>query len=483
MVSSYSIARLDYRLRLIAIYAVLCLFWVGFAEWVAPNIITAAYHEQSLSILNWAFQGHRSSPVERYLYRWTVIAGALPLAAALHLGIVLLICGIDRKQAPRCLDAAKAYPRRNVVLVTFSAAFLALAVLSEDQGIYYAYLAEWNAVLSGGDPWVHAKGIFFNAYGPLFNALALLVWVNPLANKLVFAFSYLVYVVWLIKEFAPRRGLAACSWPWTALWLLNPFPWEQIAYGGYFDILVSLACVAAVHSLIGRKDGISGTCLALGILLKYVPIVILPFLAFNKRRVHYRLLAFCGAVALFGFLVSLIIWGTSTFAPLTFAATRHSEWSIYYVMNSSLRLFRESPNLDWLGNPLLFIAGLGVFLWCPLRRIEPALSSVLATLVTLLFYRVGLPNYQMLLFCLVLYWSISNWEQFNRHFVLAALLVGYFGFQVIAEITGVMSTFRAESFFSKIVVVFQFLLGCALLVGLVQMRSAPCSGEGRPGNA
>jgi hypothetical protein len=89
----------------------------------------------------------------------------------------------------------------------------------------------------------------------------------------------------------------------------------------------------------------------------------------------------------------------------------------------------------------------------------------------------------MLLFCLVLYWSVSNWEQFNRHFVLAALLVGYFGFQVIAEITGVMSTFRAESFFSKIVVVFQFLLGCALLVGLVQMRSAPCSGEGRPGNA
>ena len=49
-------------------------------------------------------------------------------------------------------------------------------------------------------------GADFNAYGPLFNVLAPLVWVNPLANKLLFAFSYLVYVVWLIKDFAPRRG-------------------------------------------------------------------------------------------------------------------------------------------------------------------------------------------------------------------------------------------------------------------------------------
>jgi Glycosyltransferase family 87 len=477
MVSSYSLARLDYRLRLIAIYAVSCLFWVGFAQWVAPRIITSAYYEQNYPILAWALRGHT---VERYLSLWSVIAVALPLAAILHLVIVLFICDLDRKQAAQRLDAARAYRRCNAVLVTYSATFLALTVLSGDQGIYYAYLAEWKAVLSGGDPWVHAKGIFFNAYGPLFNALALLVWVNPLANKLLFAFSYLVYVVWLIKDFAPRRGLVAFSWPWTALWLLNPFPWEEIAYGGYFDILVSLACVAAVHSLIGQKDGISGIYLALGILLKFIPIVILPFLAFNERRVHFRLLGFCVGVTFFGFLVSTLVWGTSTFAPLMFAATRHSEWSIYSVMNSSLGLVLESPNFDWIQNPLVSIAGLGVFVWCTLRQIEPALSCVLAILVTLLFYRVGLANYQMVLFSLVLYWAVSNWEQFNEHPVLAALLVGYFSFQVIAEIVGIMSTFRADSFFGKIVVVFQFPLGCALLVGLVQFRPMPCSGEGRP---
>jgi len=484
MGSSWLLGRLDDRLRLIAVYAILCLIWVGFAEWIVPNIIVAAYHGQSLSIFNWVLQGHTSFPVERYLNRWSVIAAAMPLAIVLHLVMVLLICWMDRKQG--ALDAVRAYPRGNVVLVIFSAAFLALAALSGVQGVYHAYLAEWTAVLRGGDPWIHAKGVFFNAYGPLFNLLALLVWINPLANKLLFAFSYLVYVVWLVKDFAPRRGLVAFSWPWTALWLLNPFPWEQIAYGGYFDILVSLACVAAVHSLISRKDGISGTWLALGILLKYIPIVILPFFAFNERRVHFRLLGFCVGVASFGFLVSLLVWGTSTFAPLTFAATRHSEWSIYYVLmptHPPLRSHWEQPSLDWIGNPLLIIAGLGGFVWCTLRRIEPALSSVLAILATLLFYRVGLPNYQMMLFSLVLYWAVSNWEEFNEHSVLAALLVGYFGIQVIAEIVGVLSTFRADSFFAKIAVMFQFLSGCALLVGLIRLRPVPCSGEGRPGNA
>ena len=64
----------------------------------------------------------------------------------------------------------------------------------------------------------------FNAYGPLFNVLAPLVWVNPLANKLLFAFSYLVYVIWLIKDFAPRRGFVALSWPSVRFVAPKPVP-------------------------------------------------------------------------------------------------------------------------------------------------------------------------------------------------------------------------------------------------------------------
>src|SRR5262249_18832073 len=197
-------------LRLIAIYAILCLSWVGFADWVAPKFIAAAYNERSLAILNSVFQGRRTLPVEHYLDRWSVIAVATLLAAVLHLVIVLFLCGIDRKHRIQFLDSARPYSHADARLAAFSAAFLALAVLSGPRGDYKAYLNEWMAVLGGGDPWeLRASG--FNAYGPLFNLLAPLVWVNPLANKLLFAFSYLVYVIWLIKVFAPRQGFVALS--------------------------------------------------------------------------------------------------------------------------------------------------------------------------------------------------------------------------------------------------------------------------------
>jgi hypothetical protein len=310
----------------------------------------------------------------------------------------------------------------------------------------------------------------------LFNVLAPLAWINPLANKLLFAFSYLVYVIWLIKDLAPRREFVALSWPWVGLWLANPFPWEEIAYCGYFDILVSLTCVAAVHSLVRNKDGSSGTYLALGILLKYIPIIILPFLVFGERRLRFRLLSFCIGVVIVGLVVSVLIWGTSTFLPLTFAATRDPEWSIYIVLTSThspLRPFLDSPNVDWLEKLLLLTAGLGMFTWCILCQIEPALSSALAILVTLLFYRVGFANYQMVLFSLISYWAVSNWEQFRGRSFLAAYLFGYFTFLAVADLAYWWGLVGSIFYSNIVVMLFQFLLGCALLIGLVQLRPSP----------
>jgi Glycosyltransferase family 87 len=466
-------------LRLTATYAIICLLWVGFAHWVAPKIIVAAYEEGNLSILNWVFQGRL--PVERYLNRWSVIAAAALLAAVLHLIIVLFIYSIDRKHRGAFLDAAS---HDNTALVVFSAAFLALAVVGGAQGDYKDYLLEWKAVLAG-DPW---RPYGLNAYGPLFNVLAPLAWLNPLANKLLFALAYLLYIIWLIKDFAPRQGFVALSRPWVGLWLLNPFPWEQIAWFGYFDVLVALACVAAVHSLVTSKDGASGTYLALGILLKYMPIVILPFLVFSKRLFHFRLLTFCVGVVILGLIVSVLAWGTSTFLPLRFAATRAPKWSIYTVLastHSPLQSFLDSPNVDWLEKPLLLIAGLAMFTWCILRQIEAALSSALAILVTLLFYRIGYANYQMVLFLLISYWVVSDQKKFKEPSVLAALLVGYFGFLAIVDFdfwSGLFLPTSIQSSIKFLFVLIQFLLGCALLVGLIRVRPhhAQSATERRP---
>ena len=389
-------------------------------------------------------------------------AAALQIAIILHLALVLFIVKIDLKHRVRLPNTPGRALNVNFVLIAFSAAFLALTALSWVRADYPGYVDEWMAVLAGRDPWLDEPSRkSFSAYGPLFNVLAPLVLLNPLANKLLFASLYLAYVTWLIKDFAPRRGFVTLSRPWLGLWLLNPFPWVEIAHLGYSDVLVALACVAAVHSLLEGKDRVSGTCLALGILLKFMPIVILPFLVLSERRFHVRLLGFCIGVVIFGFSVSVVVWGTSTFLPLTLAMTRYPYFSIYDVFDST-------RPLDWLEKPLLVTAGVGVFAWFVLWRTELTLSAALAVSVTLLFYRVGYINYYMVPFFLILHWVVSQWEQSETHSVLAALLAGCFALLAFADLIH----WTMGQFYSSIIV-FKFLLGLGLLVGLAQFSVKP----------
>src|SRR5262245_6728718 len=195
-------------LPLIAIYATFCMVWGAIAQWNAPTIIAAAYDGRIPLILNSGFQ--RSSRVEDYLDRWSDIAGAIQLAVILHLLIVLFIGAVDRKHRALALGTARVNSRINVILVVFSAAFLAVTILAGVRGDYGAYLLEWKNILGGRNPW---HGVPYNAYGPLFNVLAPLIWITPLANKLLFAFAYLVYLIWLIKDFGRGRGLVVLLWP------------------------------------------------------------------------------------------------------------------------------------------------------------------------------------------------------------------------------------------------------------------------------
>jgi len=468
-------------LPVIAIYAIVCLFWVGFDHWIGPTIIAAARAGKTPSILSWSFHDSSPLPVEHYVNVWNTLSRAVELALILHLAIVLFVRAIDRKHSSARVDNAAGVSRINLILLVFSAAFLGLCIVIGPRGDYVAYIREWRDVLEGSDPWhlIRVDSIFgplfviLNVYGPLFNVLAPFIWITPLANKLLFAFAYLAYVIWLIKDFGPERGLVPLSWPVIVFWLVNPFSWIEIVVYGHLDVLLALACVAAVHGQMRGKNVFSGASLAIGILLKFLPIVILPFLTFNKRRFHFGLLSTCVALVIAGMLLSVLIWGKSTFAPLIFAATRRPAASIYEVLSgaySPLRLFWAAPNVDWLEKPLGLAVGLGVFTWSMVRRIGPALSAVLAVLVTLLFYRLGDIKYQMVLFLLISYWAVSAWKQLQEHTVLSALVVGYFSVLAVVDIA-IWSGLEGYTHYSVFVVSFKFLLGCALLATLIQFSA------------
>src|SRR5262249_49780624 len=131
----------------------------------------------------------------------------------------------------------------------------------------------------------------------------------------------------------------------------------------------------------------------------------------------------------------------------------------------------DSTYFAWLEKPLGLTAGLGVFVWCMVRQIQPALSGVLAVLVTLLFYRVGFINYQMVPFFLLSYCAVSEWNQLKTQYVLPALLIGYFLFLAIVDLAIV---FGLEGYanYSMVVVLLKSLLACALLGGLVQFSAS-----------
>jgi len=120
---------------------------------------------------------------------------------------------------------------------------------------------------------------------------------------------------------------------------------------------------------------------------------------------------------------------------------------------------------------MLLVGGLGLYGWCVLHQIGPALSAALAVLVTLLFYWVGWSNYQMVFFVLISYWAVSEWERFNNNFVLLALLVGYFVLLTLADLAKFLDIVEHIFYSNMGILLLRFLGGLTLVAALLFFSS------------
>jgi hypothetical protein len=271
--------------------------------------------------------------------------------------------------------------------------------------------------------------------------------------------------------------------------LRNPLPWVEIAHAGVFDGLVGVSCVAATHSALWSKDRNSGLWLALGILLKYIPIAIVPFLAFGQRGFRTVLFLWFAAPVILGLTLSYLYWGPSTFSPLFFAATRRSSASIYdFVARANLlldqigcptRLCWHAPDVSRFVVPCVVTALLLTFAWCRVHKITGVLPPVMSLLALTLFYWVGFPQYQVALFCSASYWMVIEWRAIEKDRMLVILLVSYFGsVGVMAFVTDTHLVYNELHFgnatrtgFASVVyllLLLRFTSGVALLVALMR---------------
>ncbi len=438
---------------LVLLYAALAVAWAAGAFWFAPDI-------------------------DRF--EAGLMALGLSLAFALALGR-----WDDRRDATRSPEDRAWELAVNLALIVVASAFLAVTVLTGAVHDYVLHLQFWSVVLGGDDPWFVERGFWGvqppNAYGPLFNLFAGLTLVNRLAPKLLFATAYIAAAAALTKALADRRAsrlatLGLMAWAW------NPYAWVEVAIRGHFDVLVGIASVAAVHARRRGRDLPCAAALAAGVLLKYIPIVMLPFLALDRGRVRWRLVAASTALIALGMGLSCLAWGTSTFRPLGFAATRSSTYlSIFRFLRgrySPLRGLGIDADLDRLAPVALGLALLWAWWWCRSRRVDPATAAVLAVLVTLLLYRNGFPQYQMVLMMLASYWVALTWDRRSHRTALAIALIGYFAWIAAFDVAYCLIG-DGSSWFEDAVGLPTFALGCAL--GACVVRSEPSRGDIREG--
>jgi hypothetical protein len=217
----------------------------------------------------------------------------------------------------------------------------------------------------------------------------------------------------------------------AAYFLLNPYFWIEIPWFGHFDIFVALACLGALHYRMQDRDRISGTLLAIGTLLKIFPVVMLPFLLIDGRRLRIRLGAWYLLFTGVGLLVAWLMWGTWAFYPYRCGTSREPSFlSIFAFLAgpySILHVFHIADNANSLAMPLLAIAGLTVFTACYHCKIDYITGSILALLTTLTFYKLGHPQFQMVLFVLIPYWYVKNWQQLSSRISLHLICGCYLG--------------------------------------------------------
>jgi hypothetical protein len=466
------------------LYAALTLGWTAFAQWVVPPLLLSnrpgpliEAMKRQLEVPPMPFFGRTQ------LDRWQEFTVAVVIALALQLTIVVILNRYDRRSAEAGSPPDFRSERRtSLALGIIALVFLAVTILSGVRQDHFFYLEIWYHVLHGHDPWFRVSGINgfepLNAYGPLFNPLAGLSWLNPLAPKLLFSYTYILFSISWIKRFAAGRppselrtfGLIALFW--------NPFSWVEVALFGHFDVLVALACLGAVRQRARGHDIRSGAYLAAGVLLKYLPTVLLPFLAIDRGRFRSRFLFVALAAIASGLAVSFHVWGLSTFSPLSLAATRASTTSIFHFLRGRYSPFpwwEVRTSVDSLAPVVQLLALVGAWRWSRYRKLDVEASAVVAVVITVLLYRVGYPQYQMVPFVLGTSWLIGHWDRLRNRRALVVATTCYFGWLAAFDVYYYRADFWNINLdgtgVREMVGLPTFLLGCSYLASLI--ASAP----------
>ncbi|AMV39968.1 hypothetical protein [Planctomyces sp. SH-PL62] len=268
-----------------------------------------------------------------------------------------------------------------------------------------------------------------------------------------------------------------------AVWFANPFAWVEIALFGHFDVLVALSCIAAAEARLGGRRWASVGWLTSGVLLKFFPGVLAPFLALDRGRIRWRYLAATAGLALGGMAFACGVWGTSALRPIGLAVRRESAYlSIFsFLRGPHSPIGRDtlffSP--DEYAGPVLLFALYQAWSWTRRTGFDPLASCVLAVTTTLALYKVGFPQYYMVLFLLGPYWFVRDRAKLVRRGPLAAAYLACFGWIAWFDVRIARETLSGLTNWVGLPT-FALMLALLASVALAGPREGPATDPGGP---
>ena len=252
------------------------------------------------------------------------------------------------------------------------------------------YVEQWQLMLSGGDPWSTD-----NTYGPLHNVIGYLYLLHPLAPKLFMVGALLVANYLLVGELIHRRGLTINFLPYLLAVPTNVLVLGMGLAFGLNDVLVAALLIFAVFARFKGLYSTTGVLIGLAALMKFYPILLLPFFALEYEqgkpsKISWSLIIAGSLVFAVGIGASYLVWGPGLFRAIANGAERGA--SLMSIFADIPRLGWDTPVTNFMAryNALFVLAGAGIiWLLAFVRRCNWLESAVLGYLAILMIYKVG----------------------------------------------------------------------------------------------
>ena len=143
-----------------------------------------------------------------------------------------------------------------------------------------------------------------------------------------------------------------------------------------------------------------------GILMKFTPIFILPFLIISQKKIHLKYFIKIATYCFSFILVVYLLWGSSGFNIFLIDEHNVSKmFSIFrFIRGEFISLtFFGVEDLDFLSIPLVIVSLVTYFIFHVIKKLDSSISVFISFSLVLLFYKIGHHQFFISLFLLLIY--------------------------------------------------------------------------------